>query len=201
MTSSAEPRPDDVPRSVLDLLVFLERRRGASARLTEIPAHLVEPTVIAFCKVHELVRDARFGVDDLNSGRTIHDTGTIYVLTDAGRRVATRRLLETREKDRIQPAAPAPTGAPPMSRLPLTAASESFLSALDLSTMTGIDAEKLRKRLERWRPMHDDGWYEVNDRKANQPKYLYNVGAVRELIDEMRADASDAASVQRPSSS
>ena len=47
--------------------------------------------------------------------------------------------------------------------------------------------EALRKRLESWRKANlDGGWIGVEDPKPREPKYLYSVGKVWPLIEDLR---------------
>jgi hypothetical protein len=64
--------------------------------------------------------------------------------------------------------------------------STSRLSVTELSERFGIRANRLRKRLDRWRRTHDDGFIEVADRSGRLPRYLYQVSAVREVIEDLR---------------
>jgi hypothetical protein len=73
---------------------------------------------------------------------------------------------------------------------------KATLSVAELAGYFGVPQEALRKRLERWRKEHDDGWVETTNRKTRDPSYLYEVGAVRPVIEELRA--SGGASGQRP---
>ena len=47
--------------------------------------------------------------------------------------------------------------------------------------------EALHKRLESWRKANlDGGWIGVEDPKPREPKYLYSVGKVWPLIEDLR---------------
>jgi hypothetical protein len=70
---------------------------------------------------------------------------------------------------------------------------ETPLSPAKLADRLGIpgddkDArEALRKRLEKWRNKNrDGGWVEVADRKPRQPGYLYPVGKVWPVVEDMK---------------
>jgi hypothetical protein len=58
------------------------------------------------------------------------------------------------------------------------------LSHVDLAIRYGRDPEATRKMLDRWRKRNGDGWHEVDNRKQNEPKYLYRLSAVRTLFEE-----------------
>jgi len=53
----------------------------------------------------------------------------------------------------------------------------------------GLAREALRKQLERWRKKHFDGWKENTDRRPREPKHLYQLSAVRHIIDKMLASS------------
>jgi len=66
---------------------------------------------------------------------------------------------------------------------------EAYLSASELATKYGVPPEKrdaLRKRLERLRRRSDD-YREVQNPRRNEPRFLYRVGAVLPLIEDLRA--------------
>lgn len=73
---------------------------------------------------------------------------------------------------------------------------DAMLPSARLAELFGVDAEALRKRLERWRKSHGDGWIENTERNSRQPQYLYRVGAVRSVIGAMKG--SGGASTERP---
>jgi hypothetical protein len=66
---------------------------------------------------------------------------------------------------------------------------DTLLSCAQLAKRFGVPAEPLRKRLERFQKESDEGWVEVENRRRNQPRYLYRVGAVRHLVSGLRAAA------------
>lgn len=52
---------------------------------------------------------------------------------------------------------------------------------------TSKDKDRLRKRLEAWRkPENCTEWTEVQDRKPRQPRYLYRLGSVQHLVNEVK---------------
>ena len=64
-----------------------------------------------------------------------------------------------------------------------------------LAEKHGVPQEALRKRLDRGRRNHpDQGWIEVADRRAKEPKYLYDpsVTWVRETIEDLEKASSTA---------
>jgi hypothetical protein len=70
-------------------------------------------------------------------------------------------------------------------------ADEARMTHLDLAEKLGLDAERLRSRLDRWRNKNlgSDGWNQVGDRKARQPTYLYRVGNIRGVLKKAIRDA------------
>lgn len=70
------------------------------------------------------------------------------------------------------------------------------MSSADIARRNDLNSEALRKRLERWRKTHDEGWIEVSDRKPHEPQYLYRVGAVQHILDDLKA--SGGTSGERP---
>ncbi len=63
----------------------------------------------------------------------------------------------------------------------------AWWSPRDLADKHSLPREALRKRLQRWRRNHADGWMEVSrsERKAHDPKFLYQPPAVQVIIDRM----------------
>lgn len=81
---------------------------------------------------------------------------------------------------------------------PEPALPNAMLSAPELARLYGVDPDRLRKRLERWRMDHDTGYIEVDfgSRAPREAKYLYQVSAVQPILERLRVDA---ASIKRPS--
>jgi len=70
---------------------------------------------------------------------------------------------------------------------------DTLLSAVKLADRLGISKEDakahgaLRKRLESWRKANlDGGWIETKDRKPREPRYLYPLGKVWPLIEDLK---------------
>ncbi|HEX2473274.1 MAG TPA: hypothetical protein VHK01_00930 [Lacipirellulaceae bacterium] len=59
---------------------------------------------------------------------------------------------------------------------------DPLLTHIDLAIRFKRDKEATRKLLERWRAQNGDGWMETVDRRQNEPKYLYQLSAVRSLF-------------------
>lgn len=74
------------------------------------------------------------------------------------------------------------------------------MAPADIAQQFNLSPEPLRKRLDRWRKTHHDGWIEVTERKPREPLYLYRISAVRPVIDALIAsgEASGEVSGERP---
>ncbi len=76
------------------------------------------------------------------------------------------------------------------------------LSASDLAKIFAVEADPLRKRLERWRKkniLNQEDWIEHDSPAPNMPRYLYRVRIARPIIKEMKGNSASAqASSQRP---
>lgn len=64
---------------------------------------------------------------------------------------------------------------------------EARLAPADLAAHFAVPKDALRQRLDGWRKKHDEGWYEVTERKPREAKYIYRVGSVRHIIEQMLA--------------
>ncbi|NQT19368.1 MAG: hypothetical protein HQ592_06660 [Planctomycetes bacterium] len=73
---------------------------------------------------------------------------------------------------------------------------QSFLSPRDMARVFGLRYESLRKKLERFRRNNLEGWNEVTDPRPREARYVYQVAAVRSIIDAMKA--SGQTSSERP---
>jgi hypothetical protein len=70
-------------------------------------------------------------------------------------------------------------------------------SPRDLARKHGVDPEALRKRLERFRLMHDVGSAEVHNRRPNEPKFLYDEAAVLPVIYQLQSVDRRPAAIQQ----
>ncbi|MBK9126512.1 MAG: hypothetical protein IPM13_01785 [Phycisphaerales bacterium] len=64
------------------------------------------------------------------------------------------------------------------------------LTADELAERFGVSPDALRKRLDRWRKRHDGGWYELVNAGRGAPRVLYEVGAVRAVIEAAKASSA-----------
>ncbi|MDX1965097.1 MAG: hypothetical protein SFX18_18275 [Pirellulales bacterium] len=60
---------------------------------------------------------------------------------------------------------------------------DSYLTHIDIAKRYKKDPEATRKTLDRWRMRNDDGWREVTERKQREPKYLYQLSAIKSLFE------------------
>jgi len=58
-----------------------------------------------------------------------------------------------------------------------------------LADAFNVGKDALRKRLDRFREHKLNGWKETDDRRPREGKYLYQLQAVRTVIDELRASS------------
>lgn len=58
-----------------------------------------------------------------------------------------------------------------------------------LAEVFDVGKEALRKRLDRYRSRNMNGWKENEDRRPREPRYLYQLRAVRPIIEEFRASS------------
>jgi hypothetical protein len=65
----------------------------------------------------------------------------------------------------------------------------AMLNHLDLANLLTLNTEVLRKRLDRWRAKNEEGWQHVHEPASHEPKYLYRIGAVREVLNAAIASA------------
>jgi hypothetical protein len=63
---------------------------------------------------------------------------------------------------------------------------DAFLSPHDLAAKYGVNADNLRKRLNRWRYHRDAGYIEASNPGPRAPRYLYSETAIRPVIDAMK---------------
>ncbi|MDA1052660.1 MAG: hypothetical protein O3C40_19565 [Planctomycetota bacterium] len=61
---------------------------------------------------------------------------------------------------------------------------EAMMNHRHLAGVLQLESEPLRKRLNRWRKKNGDGWQELTEATSKEPRYLYRVGDVREVLRE-----------------
>ena len=99
--------------------------------------------------------------------------------------------------------APTAAASPPTppDRMHLLITENPLLSASELAARFGVDAEALRKRLERARArlkLADGDFVEPADPRVHEPRYLYRVAAALPYIRKLLRRVSDDASDDRP---
>lgn len=95
-------------------------------------------------------------------------------------RAAADRLNAAHDAGRLKPATP------------VSVEDDRWLDPVKLADAWCVPLGPLRSRLNRWRRNTLDGWREVGPRKPREPKYLYRVGAVRHIRDDMTRGARTA---------
>jgi hypothetical protein len=86
----------------------------------------------------------------------------------------------------------------PLSKAAKEVSDDSKLSSAELASVFGVPPEPLRKRLERLRQRDLTCFVEVTDRSSKEPQFLYTVGKVRHIIDDLQKRASGETSGKRP---
>jgi len=64
---------------------------------------------------------------------------------------------------------------------------QAFYSHGRLAAIFNVGEEALRKRLDRYRKRNMNGWKPNEDRRTREPKYLYQLQAVRTIVEELRS--------------
>ncbi|MAG94252.1 MAG: hypothetical protein CMJ48_10935 [Planctomycetaceae bacterium] len=80
--------------------------------------------------------------------------------------------------------------ASPASLTAISVESEARLSTPDLAKEYTVPLGALRKRLERWRKNHDCDYDEVENRRRNEPRFLYCESAVIPVIKAILSSTS-----------
>ena len=76
---------------------------------------------------------------------------------------------------------------------------EGWYSQPDLAKKYNVPEDALRKRLERFRHQHDDGWQEMPNPRANEAKYIYRGDAVMNIIKGLKEKSAKRQLKSRPS--
>ena len=88
----------------------------------------------------------------------------------------------------------------PVGRAAAPIHDDAMLSPTQLVLAFDVPAEALRGRLKRWRVKNPDadGWIEITKRAPREPQYLYRVGAVRVIIQDLKKKAPSETSSEHP---
>ena len=66
---------------------------------------------------------------------------------------------------------------------------QAFYTHDRLAEIFNVGKDSLRKRLDRYREHNLNGWKVNEDRRPREPKYLYQLRAVRNIVEELRASS------------
>jgi hypothetical protein len=74
-----------------------------------------------------------------------------------------------------------------LDRLQAPDSGNEFVGCSELAKRHGIKVDVLAKRLERWRLKHpqqvDKDWLEKDDPQSHQPRFLYRLGAIQDMVN------------------
>lgn len=187
MSTSQIDLTDAEKRFLLHLAWWLEHDRTADS----IPANFIHrrevhetlaklglpraATIARFVSLGLLAEDFQDVTTDA-LGHRIPLSATVYKILGGVVDVARKILSEN------------PNAKPETRQLPST--NPSPLSCVELANKHGLDPEKLRKKLERLRQERDDVYVTVENKRRNQPKYLYYESAVEKLLDGLKTELS-----------
>jgi hypothetical protein len=76
----------------------------------------------------------------------------------------------------------------PQDAATTTAATDSMMSAADLAKHFGVNPDRLRKQLERWRAARADGYIENTEAGRNEPRWMYRLADVSPMIISMKTE-------------
>ena len=77
-------------------------------------------------------------------------------------------------------------GASCSAQSDVTLSDEAWVTVDTLAKFFECDMSPLRHKLDRWRKNNRDGWKEATDRKPREHRYLYQIRAVRSIIEARR---------------
>ena len=66
---------------------------------------------------------------------------------------------------------------------------QGWYTYVRLAESFSVGREALRKRLDRYREHKLDGWKKQDDRRPREPSYLYQLRAVKTIVEELRASS------------
>ncbi len=170
---------DEIRCDMFPVVNFIERRRPpgtAKLFLNRIEYVLTEAEICASLDIPEWTSGVESTVPPRRNLARAAKLSVLITLNAA----SIRGWADDIESE--EPASNTPTG-----RKAAAIDDDSHLSPAKLAEVFCIPPEALRLRLNRWRETNHEGWIENPDRKPREPKYLYRVGAVRHIIDELRA--------------
>jgi len=62
-----------------------------------------------------------------------------------------------------------------------------WYSHIDLARHSGVDADALRQRLNRFRRRNARGWKEIDERGPHEPRFFYQLKSVQHILDDLRS--------------
>jgi len=69
----------------------------------------------------------------------------------------------------------------------ITLDEQGWYTHVRLAEVFSVGGDALRKRLDRYRKHNFDGWEQNKDRRPREPRYLYQLQAVKTIVEELRA--------------
>jgi|GEM_PF-3315955 len=96
-----------------------------------------------------------------------------------------RRVTTYRRGEKWEVTPGAPRRVPSGTKLD----DEGWYGADRLAEAFGVGKNALRKRLDRYRDRHQDGWKENENRRPREPQYHYRLKDVRHIIEDLRASS------------
>jgi len=108
----------------------------------------------------------------------------------------TMRIITAYQRGETWPEVPVPEvaahapvlGAPPSTANP-TLDEEGWYTHVRLAEIFSVGRDALRKRLDRHREHNLNGWKANDDRRPREPRYLYQLRAIKTIIEELRASS------------
>lgn len=61
---------------------------------------------------------------------------------------------------------------------------DAMMNHVDIAVALDLPSEPLRRRLDRWRMDNAAGWQEISSPPANEPEFIYQIGAIRPVLME-----------------
>ena len=63
---------------------------------------------------------------------------------------------------------------------------EIYLPAREIAQLFSLPQDALEKRLQRYRRTNHNGWNQMSDPRSHEARYLYQLSAVRPIVDDMK---------------
>lgn len=170
----AYPRRDDSSDTDAYVTFLLQQQAEIQERACRLLANWIEEEADTIAELlQEDAEAASPTVLDTSRGEDSQPTNAVEVpatTSPASNRMGTRALCPTVGDETIG-----------------TVNVDSHLGSRKLAEIFSVPPEPLRNRLKRWRAKNKEGWIEDTEHKPRDPKYLYRVGAVRHIVEGMKA--------------